>query len=180
MTADFSPMVILSRETDLPPPLELFLSVLTDLSPSASLSTVTETFCELEPETRSLSLSEANPLSLSRSLSRSDPEGRSRSLSAPELLFCSLSEPCNLSPPLPGLSRDMPFSADDDRSFLLTVSAVLLVRSPSEVLDATDRSEVDTVFSGPDGVLSEGGVSVLPFLPRSRFSLILLWTTGFT
>lgn len=168
-------MLILSRDTDLPPalpPLEFFRSVLTDLSPSASLSTAT--FCEPDPETLSLSLSDAMPLSLS------DPEVLSRSRSCPELLLCSLSEPCCLSPALPGLSLETPLSADADRSFLPAPSAVLLGLSPSEVLAAVDRSEVEVVFSGSDGVLSEVAVSVLPFLPRSLFNLILLWVSGFT
>lgn len=85
-------MVILSRETDLPPalpPLEVFRSVFVDLSPSASLSTVTAAFCEPELDVLSLSRSDVVPLSLSRS----DPEARSRSLSSPELLLWSLSEP---------------------------------------------------------------------------------------
>lgn len=176
LLADFSAMVILSRETDLPPPLpplEFLRSVLTDLSPSASLSTVFTTFCE--PDTLSLSLSDPRPLSLSLS----DPKARSRSLSSPELLPCSLSEPCSLSPALPGLSLYTPLSAEADRSFLPAASGVLLGRSSSEMLAAADRwSEVVAGFSWPDGALSEAAVSVLPFLPRSLFNLIFL--SGFT
>lgn len=181
VTADFSPMVILSRETDLPPALpllEVFRSVFDDLSPSVSLSTVTGTFCEPEPDALSLSRSDVVPLSLSRS----DPEARSRSrsLSSPELLLWSLSEPWCLSPALPGLSLETPLSADADRSFLPAPSAVLLCRSPSELWAADERSDVEVVFSGPDDALSEGAVSVLPFLPRSRFNFIFLWVVGFT
>lgn len=73
-----------------------------------------------------------------------------------------------------GLSLETPLSAEADRSFLPAPSAVLLGRSPSELLAEADRSEVEVVFSGADGVLSGAAVSVLSFLPRSLFNLILL------
>lgn len=120
--------------------------------------------------------------------SRSDPEALSRSLSSPELLLCSLSspelllgslsEPWSLSPALPG-RREGPLSTDADRSFLPALS-VPQGRSPSEMLVETNWSEVELVFSGPEGGLSEAADSVLPFLPRSLFNLILLWVIGFT
>lgn len=68
----------------------------------------------------------------------------------------------------------MPLSADADCSFLPAPSTELLGRSPSELLAAVDRSEVEVVFSGANGVLSEAAVSVLSFLPSSLFNLILL------
>lgn len=86
-----------------------------------------------------------------------------------------------LSAALPRWSRDVDLSVDADWSFLPRLSVALLDCSPIDVAAEPERSmaDVEVFFSGAEGTLSKGAMSLLPFLPISLFNLILFCVSGF-